>query len=142
MARTLAGVALFFVAIFASAGTTLAEDTAPMLGQPPYPEGYVRPVPRPAAALIVEGDPANPAAFCAYLDVGANGSVSNVHTILSTGSKTNDIVLIKWLEGRRYIPATLNGTPIKVRILFGFSTGQQPPEKANYCRWDMYHPES
>lgn len=113
-----------------------------MLGQPPYPSGYTKPVRRPSAELRVENYSGTPSAYCAFLDVGENGAVTNVHAVLSTGSQANDDVIHKWIESQQYIPATLNGKPIKVRTMFGYSIGQMPPEKANYCRWDMCHPDS
>ena len=142
MAHMLTGSMACLAAASALMSVSVAQETAPMLGQPPYPPGYTRPVSLPAtSALKVVEEPEMPVAFCAYFDVDTDGSVSNVHALLSTGSQANDGALVKWFGELHYEPATWDGSAIRVRILRGTSLGQMPPEKANYCRWDMYHPE-
>lgn len=141
MSRLLTGrVAITTLMLLVTASAT-ADEAEPMLSRPPYPDGYTKPQPRRITNLLLRRNPEPAQAFCAYFDIDTNGAVSNVHVLLSTGSETTDNIIVRWFEHRPYSSARLNGEPIKVRVMEGRSFGILPPERSNYCRWDMYRSE-
>jgi hypothetical protein len=124
-------------------------DDAPILLQPPLPEGLVPPqpsshrfpVPRPPDNVlnghaIVDS--------CFVVDVGSDGHTTNVIVLKHSHLPDFDDAMAKSLRAVRWKPAQLDGKPVAVRMLLdnifqGFTlAGPELARQAKACSWDLY----
>jgi hypothetical protein len=135
----------FCVLVCSVFATTLyADESEPLLLKPPLPPGLIFPKATylPSARLSGEdmklpGDHI----VCLVLDIGTDGLVSNIKLLKSSGFPAIDSAIAGLAERSRYEPATLNGTPIAVRILSQriLTTARlhNPEGLEGVCSWDM-----
>jgi|GEM_PF-3956936 len=124
--------------------TSLAHAGEPLVLRPPIPVGLVFPklIGKPyvpSRALPVGGQ----MVVCLVFDVGVSGETSNISVLRSSGSTEADGLVVGAFRDRKYSPATLNGTPVAVRMIGQqYLVGSQHPVRQDVCSWDLYRPPS
>jgi hypothetical protein len=122
------------VAAFLTAFGSSAFADEPLLMRPPYPPGFVVPKRHFNGAVPFHSPDPLPA-FCGVFDVGIDGKVSNFKILRSIGSSKLDDIIVKWWSEGQYDPATLNGTPIAVRLLAKYMPSR---DSSGDCNWSLY----
>src|SRR5215467_8041013 len=119
---------------FTVAGSGAAADQ-PLMLKPPIPEGLVYPklLGKPYVSSRAL-PPGGQMIVCLVFDVGADGATSNVTVLKSSGSPEADRLVVEAFQNRKYAPATLNGTPVAVRLIGQqYLVGSQHPVREDVC---------
>ena len=123
--------------------SAVADSTTPLLLRPPTPASLIPPEPLPPTPVLLipsKDFPIPPGSLvCFIADVDTDGKVSVVATLHPSGVPGFDELRQKYLEDRRFSPATLDGQPVTVRLIrvFMYGPGDRAAADAK-CSWTAY----
>lgn len=107
--------ALIAVALVLFVHGAAADTNGTALLKPPFPRGFVPPKPLGFVVPHIPILPHYDITACLMLDIGADGSTSNITVTHSTGVAFYDAAIVEMYSRRIYTPASVGGVPVAIQ---------------------------